>query len=407
MFTVLFFWPTYLIPVSDFVAQKSFYFIMPFISLLVVYIYVRRLIIPFESVLFLIFYPLLFHVFINNLSYTDPQKIFVFVKPIFNVIVFVAAYNCSSNFLLPESQKHIDRVINSIYILLLISIFVQYINPSFSFIRLFNASDIVTPMGHRAPGTFEWVYNTCAVLGFYLIFCLTKLFVYKQKKYIFSILITLLAIFISQSKVGYVATLFSVGYLGFLLVIFGFRGGRTLIICMLSLFITSVFLIIASGIEISHISRFIEFLTGDGKIDGSTMTRLRQANLAWDTGIENWFYGKPGSYEKVIENAYLDYFYRYALFGLATIIIFVVLLILSSFLILRLTVRLTTKYSTLNALLFSCHISIVSMAFYALAGNPFDGYKIGFFIALVFGLQAGFDRKTIRPQTSYKQELRS
>jgi len=393
MFTVLFFWPTYLIPASDFVAQKSFYFIMPFISILVVYVYARRLIIPFESVLFLIFYPLLIHVFLNNLIYADMQKVFVLVKPLFSVIVFVAAYNCSSYFLLPETQKQIGRVINSIYTLLLISIFIQYINPSFSFLRIFNASDIVTPMGHRAPGTFEWVYNTCGVLGLYLIFCLTKLFVYKQKKYMIPIFFSLIAIFISQSKVGYVATLFSVGYLGFLLVIFGFRGGQTLIICMLSLFIASIFLVLASGIEISHISRFIDFITGDGKIDGSTLTRLRQANLAWDTGIENWLYGKPGSYEKVIENAYLDYFYRYALFGLFTIVTFVVLLIFSSFLILKQTAKLTRKYSTLNSLLFSCHVSIVSMAFYALAGNPFDGYKIGFFIALIFGLQAGFGWK--------------
>ena len=140
----------------------------------------------------------------------------------------------------------------------------------------------------------------------------------------------------------------------------------------------------------SHISRFIDFITGDGKIDGSTLTRLRQANLAWDTGIENWLYGKPGSYEKVIENAYLDYFYRYALFGLFTVVTFVVLLIFSSFLILKQTAKLTRKYSSL---LFSCHVSIVSMAFYALAGNPFDGYKIGFFIALIFGLQAGFGWK--------------
>lgn len=396
MFTVLFFWPTYLIPASDFVAQKSFYFIMPFISILVVYVYARRLIIPFESVLFLIFYPLLIHVFLNNLIYADGQKIFLLIKPLFNLMVFIAAVNCSVHYVSSRDSQLMNKGINIIYLLLLLSIFIQYIHPPFFLLLFFNASDISTPVGNRAPGTFEWVYATCSVLGFYLVYCVTKVFVYRKYLYVFPILITLVAVFISQSKVGYVSTIFVVAYLGFLLLIFRVKGAKTLLLCMCSIFVSGIALIVFSGVELTHITLFFDYLTGEGKIDGSTLTRLRQANLAIDTGVDFWFTGKPGSYNIVIENAYLDYIYRYALFGFVTLAFFILTLVGITFLTVKNNLFKSIHCSTSMSMLMSSHITLVSMVLYALAGSPFDGYKISFFIALLFGFLIGYQKRFYR-----------
>src|SRR5690606_8558831 len=92
-----------------------------------------------------------------------------------------------------------------------------------------------------------------------------------------------------------------------------------------------VTVLVVFELRMEYVFTFIELLQS-GKMDGSTATRTAQTYQAINEGLTYWYRGSPSALEGVIiENTYLDYFFRYGVPGLTAIVLIIAVLFLYSF----------------------------------------------------------------------------
>jgi len=402
----IFYWPTYILDFAGRdVAQKLYFVMLPLFFCGLALILYKKIRVPDISAAYLLFFVLLFFVFIQNIELADARRVYLPIKQLLLFLFFCSVYTLLLAYFNGSNYKKIHKSIYIVYGIQFLVVFIQLIKPETTVFSLFNARLATSPMGVRAPGTFEWVYITCFVFNFFIYFTLVDAFVFGKKKGYFLAGLALIVVLLSQSKTGYIASFLSIIYLTFLLVIFNVKGKAKAIKSLILGMFLVVLLFSFADIELTHIENFINYAFGDGKMDGSTTTRIRQSNAALQVGIEYWHTGYLGAYDFVIENGYLDYLYRYGFFGIFYYLTFSGLIYFISFQNCKVIIRayklgLLENRVVLN-LAIASHGTLLLAFFYSFSSAPFDGYKSAFWCCLMLAISTALrNAKRLRFRTS-------
>ena len=385
------YWPTYIVPGLGFDAlQKAHYVMVALFAVAVGWLNGVKYVVPKLALLYLL--PLFVYllVFPQILDKTNFFHIGLILKVFTFSLFIVASYSVlRKNFNL-ENTARLTGVFYVILLLQLLFVLLQLIFGDTSWLAWWNHKEVTTPWGKRAPGTFDWVYSTCYFLTFFIPLLLLNS-VNSGYKLLNALLLgaVLIVILLSQSKTGYLATVLVFIYLFVFMWLSRAQGtGRiALLYVVMALFLVGVLLY--SGIELEYISNFIDLITR-GSTDGSTYTRLHQTKLAVGEGLAYWYKGSPDVLRGVvIENAYLDYLFRYGIWGLAQYLFFIGLLVLSSGVvaykaIAQAKAKLIAQQIAVLAL--CCHVSMIALAFYSLSAATADAYKSSMWTCFVFTL---------------------
>ena len=142
-----------------------------------------------------------------------PLLLFFYVVFFFSLLV--KCFNEKDNYI-------IKNTLNLIFIIQLIIILLQIIFGDVAALKVLSFKEVYSGFGFRAPGTFDWVYVTCYFLSFLFRFAHYRVFIWETKKNQrgIYILLSLIAIFLSQSKTGYLATVIIALYFTFFLSLF-------------------------------------------------------------------------------------------------------------------------------------------------------------------------------------------
>jgi hypothetical protein len=377
---MLCYWPTYIVPgLDEHTAQKTFFFVM--LGYFLIVTFATRTTIKVPNVAYIYFFPLI--AMLITFSFNVPSFSFfhvsVLIKPflLFLFVVFFYSF-LTAHFDLTDSAR-IKSTLLVIFLMQLAFIALQIILGDIAVLMLFNSKEVYEGFGVRAPGTFDWVYITCYFLSFFLALLIIEFFLGKSRFCAFILIIfALLAIFLSQSKTGYLATVLILLYFTFLSAILRLGIANKILFSMASLLSLLVFLVLYFEVNLDYVTRFIE-LSLEGKLDGSTSTRTNQTIIALTESLKYWYKGSPLALEGfIIENSYLDYLFRYGMFGL---IAFLSVIITFYWYSLAVCINATKLYrnSLLNFQTFqlsiACHIAFVAASLYSFTGTPIDAYR--------------------------------
>ncbi|MBH0057957.1 O-antigen ligase family protein [Pseudoalteromonas sp. SWXJZ94C] len=390
---MLCYWPTYIVPALDDHALQKVYFVIMVIYFLTITLATKTpLKVP--SVAYIYLFPLVIMMitFLFSMQYFSFFHVSVLIKPLllFSFVVFFYSF-LTTHFTHANSGK-IKKALTIIFVLQIIFILLQIILGDIAPLMLFNSKKVYEGFGFRAPGTFEWVYITCYFLSFFLAIYIIEFFFGKRKLFAFvSIILAFLAIFLSQSKTGYLATVLIAFYFTFLSMLLRLGIASKILISMCTLLVLFVAAIIYLEVNLDYVTRFAELIL-DGKLDGSTSTRTKQTLIALHEGLNHWYKGSPRALDGIIiENTYLDYLFRYGLFGLCAFI-----LMISSFYTYSLMVCINAnklyRKGLLNFQMFQlsvgCHITFFAASLYSFTGTPIDAYRSALWSCFVIALTA-------------------
>ncbi|MEL0633133.1 hypothetical protein V6237_10155 [Pseudoalteromonas carrageenovora] len=388
---ILCYWPTYFIlSVEPAVMQKSHFIIM--LGYLLVVTFATRTSLKVPNIAFIYLLPLvaMLSSFLFNIPDFKAFHISVLVKPILLFFYVIFFYSLFCAHFCDKTTTNIKSALNVIFYLQLVVIVLQITFGDIPPLKILSFKDVYTGFGFRAPGTFDWVYVTCYFFNFYLAYYLIDFYLTKRKKKAaFLIILSLLVIFLSQSKTGYLATAFIALYFVFLSALLKLNIAKKIIITILITIALIASLIIYLGINLDYITTFIELIQ-QGKLDGSTSTRKQQTLIALSEGLTYWYSGSPLALKGyIIENSYLDYLFRYGLMGL---IVFMLMVTIFYFYSLQTCINCKRlfdkgfiKYETLQ-LSIACHISTLAAPIYSFTGTPIDGYRSAIWSCLIIAM---------------------
>jgi len=329
-------------------------------------------------------------VFPYSIDHFSFFHISVLIKPVLIFLYTIFFYSLFIRFFSHSDLKGFAKALTWLLICQLIFIGLQVVLGDHPVLMIFNHKEVETGFGVRAPGTFDWVYITCYFLSFYLIYQLLDLLMFKKA---FSNLIILffilIAIVLSQSKTGYLATLLICIYF-FCFSIYAQIGiAKKLFIMFIAATVSLTSVVILLGIEFQYIEKFIELIT-EGRMDASTSTRKKQIILALSEGLSNWYSGSPLAFKGIIiENAYLDYLFRYGILGLLQYLFVLGFMITYSGWVACKVVNLyklgkESQYAVKLAI--SAHLSMIAAALYSFTGTPIDAYKCAIWSSFIFSM---------------------
>ncbi|MCF7513912.1 O-antigen ligase family protein [Pseudoalteromonas sp. L23] len=391
---LLFYWPTYFIPsIAPTVMQKSYFIVM--LGMLTISILATRTKFALPSLAYVYLLPTvaMLITFPFQWQHFSSFHFGVLIKPFFLFFYTAAFFSLLRTHFQLQDLPKLTKVLLGMMILQLVFIALQIILGDIPALKIINSRQVYAGFGFRAPGTFEWVYITCYVLSFFLVYCIMEFFLGKKKVAAgISITFIFLAIFLSQSKTGYLATAIIAIYFSALSVALNLGIAKKLLIlkgCFIGL---AILAILQLDINLQYIVQFIELMSS-GELDGSTSTRKAQTITALSQGLEYWYSGSPLAYDGVIiENTYLDYLFRYGLFGLIAI---TSVLIIFYFYSLKVCFTSRRHIATLGfthlKLSVSAHLSVTAAILYAFTGTPLDAYRSALWSAFVAALMVYLD----------------
>lgn len=390
---MLCYWPSYFMPEVDaHVMQKLYIFIMAGYCLIMILATKTVIRVPNVAYVYLLPIAAMLITFMFNVPNFSFFHISVLVKPflLFLFVVFFYSF-LTTHFDLANSGK-IKKALAIIFIMQLIFILLQIILGDIPLLMLFNSKEVYSFLGVRAPGTFDWVYITCYFLSFFLAIYIIEFFFGRRKLFaLIFIICAFLAIFLSQSKTGYVATIVVAFYFTFLSVLLRLGIASKILISIFTLLVLFIVFIIYFEINLDYISRFVIFLL-QGKLDGSTSTRTHQTLVALDQGLTYWYMGSPLALEgSIIENTYLDYLFRYGLPGLLAFTS-IVIIFYSYSLMVCINANKLYRQGLLTFQVFQlsigCHITFFAASLYSFTGTPLDAYRSALWSCLIISLTA-------------------
>ena len=298
---VLCYWPTYFIPTIDAaVMQKSHFIIM--IGYLLVITFATRATLNVPNIAYIYLLPIgaMFTSFLFNISLFSTFHVSVLIKPILLFFYVVFFFSLLVKYFDDKNNHKIKNTLNLIFIIQLVVILLQIIFGDVAALKILSFKEVYTGFGFRAPGTFDWVYVTCYFLNFFLSLHIIDFYLGKKKKLAgLYILLSLIAIFLSQSKTGYLATFIIALYFVVLSLTLLINIAIKIIKIMLIISILLTLFIIYFGLNLDYITTFID-LVQQGKLDGSTSTRKNQTILALTEGFTYWYSGSPLALKGVI-----------------------------------------------------------------------------------------------------------
>jgi len=385
------YWPTYIVPGLPVDAlQKAHYVMVALFAVLIGWLNGARLVMPKLALLYLLPLAVYLLVFPQILAVTTFFHVGLILKVFTFSLFIVALYSVLRKSFNVDNTPSLTRLFYLILLLQLMFVALQLVFGDTTWLGWWNHKEVVTPWGKRAPGTFDWVYSTCYFLTFFIPMLLLNS-VRSRYKFFNAVLLgaVMIVILLSQSKTGYLATVLVFLYLLIFMWFSGAVGAGRIALLYLLLAVFLLLVLLYSGIELEYISNFIDMVTR-GSTDGSTYTRLYQTKLAVGEGLAYWFRGSPDVLRGVvIENAYLDYLFRYGIWGLVQYLLFIGLLVLLSGMVAYRAVqqsnaKLIPAQTAVIAL--CCHISMVALAFYSLSAATADAYKSSMWTCFVFTL---------------------
>lgn len=388
---MLCYWPTYFILSIDPAVMQKSHFIVMFVYLITITLCTRtQLIVPNIAYVYLLPLGAMLIAFSFAVAKFSAFHISVLIKPIllFFYVVFITSL-LYYNFTVSDN-KWIKKNLNTIFLLQILIIVFQIIFGDTTALKVLSFKEVYTGFGFRAPGTFDWVYVTCYFLNFFLALHLIEFYLgYKRKTAAIYILFSLIAIFLSQSKTGYIATIFVALYFIFLSIILQLKITKKIIVAMvvtLSLFVSCI---IYLDLNLDYITTFIDLMQ-QGQLDGSTSTRKAQTITAVTEGLTHWYKGSPMALQGlIIENSYLDYLFRYGLFGLiAFTSIIVIFYFYSLHICMKTKKRFHQGYVNFETFQLSvaCHVSLFVAPLYSFSGTPLDGYRSSIWSCFIIAL---------------------
>lgn len=394
---ILCYWPTYFIlSVEPTVMQKSYFLVMLGYLSIIVLASKTTLSIPNSAYVYCL--PLLAMLvsFPFSIGELSGFHFSVLVKPILLFLYVIFFYSLLvENFNVTDILK-IKKALTSIFVIQLVVIVLQIVLGDIAPLKILSFKDVYSGFGFRAPGTFDWVYITCYFLSFFLAIHIIEFFFGKKRKTAaLFVTFSLLAIFLSQSKTGYLATVIIALYFVFLSIVLKLGIAKKIIFSMLLLLALLILFIIYFEINLDYITRFIDLLQ-KGHLDGSTSTRKGQTILAFEEGFKYWYKGSPLALQGVIiENSYLDYLFRYGLLGLLAFTSMIFIFYFYSLMVCIKCKKLFDK-QLINFELFQlsvgCHISFFAASLYSFTGTPVDAYRSALWSSFVIALVAFINR---------------
>ncbi|WP_462177898.1 O-antigen ligase family protein [Pseudoalteromonas gelatinilytica] len=390
---MLCYWPTYIIPaLDDHTVQKVYFFIM--LGYFLIVTLATRTTIKVPSTAYVYLFPIIamlitFCFSVPNFSFFH---ISVLVKPFLLFLFVVFFYSLFTSHFDAINSDKIKKALTIIFVMQLIFILLQIVLGDIDVLMLFNSKKVYEGFGFRAPGTFDWVYITCYFLTFFLSVYIIEAFFGKNKLIALTfIACAFLAIFLSQSKTGYLATIIIAFYFTFLSVILRLGIATKILISMFTLLVLFIVFVIYFEINLDYVTRFLSYLL-QGKMDGSTSTRTKQTIIALNEGFTYWYKGSPLALEGlIIENTYLDYLFRYGLFGLIAFISIIVIFYSYSLSVCINANKLYRK-GLLNFQMFQlsvgCHMTFFAASLYSFTGTPIDAYRSALWSCFVISLSS-------------------
>lgn len=388
---VLCYWPTYFIPsIEPVTMQKSYFFVMVGYLILVTLASRAKIQVPYAAYIFC--FPLLAMLVSFPFNITDFRAfhLTVMVKPILLFLYVTLFYSLLASHFNTRDCIKLKGALTKIFIVQLIIISLQIVFGDVALLKILSFKEVYDGVTFRAPGTFDWVYITCYFFSFFLAFYIIELFLgTKRKTAAILLILALIAILLSQSKTGYLATIIIAFYFTFLSMILKLGIANKILFSMVILLASFVGVIIYFDINLDYVAKFIELMQ-QGKLDGSTSTRKNQTLIAISEGLTYWYKGSPMALKGyIIENSYLDYLFRYGLSGFTAFLSMILILYYYS-----LTVCLTCKklYDKeiidfhLLQLSIACHVSFFAASLYSFTGTPIDAYRSALWSTFVIAL---------------------
>ncbi|MCF6434954.1 hypothetical protein [Pseudoalteromonas sp. MMG022] len=388
---LLFYWPTYFIPSITPSVMQKFYFIVMFAVLAIGILVTRtRPLVPAISYVYLLPLLAMLITFPSNWEKFSEFHFAVLIKPLLLFFYTFSFFSLLQAHFKITDLKKISNVLFVMLLLQLLLIALQIILGDVAFLKVISFKRVYSGYGFRASGSFDWVYITCYVLTFYLAYYILEFLIGEQKKTsVILIVLIFLAIFLSQSKTGYLATALIAIYFTLISVILNLGIAKKLLTLKLFFISIAVLAFIKLDLNLEYISRFLELIS-NGEMDGSTSTRKNQIIVAVEEGLTYWYSGSPNALKGlIIENTFLDYLFRYGLFGLIAITL---LFLTFYFYSLRICFASRRNVETLGfkhlQLSIACHIAIASSILYGFTGTPMDAYRSAIWSAFVVALMA-------------------
>ncbi len=397
---VLCYWPTYFIlSIEPAVMQKSYFLVM--LGYLVFVVFATRTTATVPNVAYIYCLPLFAMIMSFPFSIEELSSFHfsVLIKPILLFSYVICFYSLlAENFGFNGALK-VKQALTYIFLIQLIVIVLQIVFGDITALKILSFKDVYSGFGFRAPGTFDWVYITCYFLSFFLAIHIIEFFFGKKRKTAaLFVTLSLLAIFLSQSKTGYLATIIIALYFTLLSIILRLGIAKKIFLSMLILFTLFILFIIYFDINLDYITRFIDLLQ-QGHLDGSTSTRKGQTLLALDEGFKYWHRGSPLALQgMIIENSYLDYLFRYGLLGLFAFTSMIFIFYFYSLMVCIKCKKLFDKQLItfeLFQLSVGCHVSFFAASLYSFTGTPVDAYRSALWSSFVIALLA-FINKLIK-----------
>ncbi|WP_158678132.1 hypothetical protein [Pseudoalteromonas sp. T1lg23B] len=373
--------------------QKSFFVVMLLVLTASVLATRTRLLIPALSYVY--FFPILamFVAFFFQWQKFSAFHAGVLVKPFMLFLCTLAFFSLlKAHFKLVELPK-LGNILFIMLLLQLVLIALQIILGDIPALKIISFKKVYDGFGFRAPGSFDWVYITCYVLSFYLAYFIVELFLGTRKAIaLLMIIMIFIAIFLSQSKTGYLATALLALYFSLLSITLNLGIAKKLLLLKLCFISVATFAIIQLNLNLDYIANFIELMS-QGQLDGSTSTRKLQTIIAIEQGLTYWYSGSPLALNGVIiENTYLDYLFRYGLLGFISIVL---LFMTCYFYSLKVCFTSRKNISILGfkhlQLSIAAHIAITSAILYGFTGTPLDASRSAIWSAFILALIAYLD----------------
>ncbi|CAK0749907.1 conserved membrane hypothetical protein [Gammaproteobacteria bacterium] len=355
------------------------------------------------SIAFLLFcilwsFVIIFDIFLNGLLGFD-----VFIRDLFELYRPVLYY---ASFLFGYSlYKTNQNILSSLKLVILFS----FVTILFSFVCYIFFDQFGKQLllfytkeqninARRLTGTFNNPYDFSYIIILPFAYYYLKFIIQGGVLYALVMMLCLISILFSQSKAG-IISLISAGFLVFALVPFMFRLKSLGALSYFRFWIAPFFIMFLFSLILILYGDQITYLI-DGLLaisegtDSSTNTRLHQIQYVIDSISDNsiyifFGYGPNKQDVDILENLFLLYFYRYGLFGILLILVWIFYPVIVLIKILRETIDVENKIIFLG-----CMIWFLCLIPSGLANNTVDQARISFAYFFIAGVILHFGRNS-------------
>lgn len=300
------------------------------------------------------------------------------------------------------SLKRMVKVLVSIYWAQIAFCVIQFFIPESQFVKYFSYRGVFDYLGPRIGGTFEWSYSLAMFLTPFFVYFFLMWANTSKLKYLVSLVICCVVIVAGQSKTAIVSSFFALCLLFVLCAGWRQKIFRKLLLAaiVISGLVIGLIAKVSKGVELEHLNSAISMLYSRGTLDPSAAYRLEQLNIAFNGFLANLVFGDPRAYEITIENAYMDYAFRYGLPCLALYLVLMIYVMYKAYSLIQNVVKHKEAlgYKVASLLIGVCMTFLV-FPIYAVSYSPSDAHRLSFWFYFLLALTI-ISFKKLKSQTT-------